>query len=144
MKLIASRTVQWPLVAEFTFSPTDTMNAGAGGSGAEQDLTPSGVFEIIPLPPGAVVTGGSVDTEVAMTGGTTITVAVGDSDTADRYLSATDAEPAGTTALVPTGYRGVGENIWMTLAVAGTYTGGTITVRVEYVVAGRSNEVQVA
>jgi hypothetical protein len=49
----------------------------------------------------------------------------------------------GRTALVPTGYNGLGEDLRLTIANAnGDATTGSYTVRLMYVIAGRSNEVQ--
>jgi len=142
--LTASRTTQWPLVAEFTFDVTDTM---ANVSGATQSLSAAGAFGIIGLPAGAVVTGGSVSTEVDCSGGTgsALTVDIGDATTADRYTaSPVDVTGAGSTALTLTGFRSTGENVQMTIAATGAYALGTVSVRVEYTMAGRSNEVQLA
>lgn len=143
-KLIASRTAQWPLVAEFTFNFDDTM---ANTAGATVDFgktnTAATVVEAIPLPPGAVVVGGSVDTQTAFDAAT-FNVSVGDSGSATRYLGATDRKAVGTSALVPTGYRGTGENIRISFTAADACTAGKMTVRVMYVVDGRSNEVQIA
>lgn len=142
-KLIASRTTQYPMVSEFTFTVGDTMeNSG----GTEQSLGADGTFVIIPLPPGAVVTGGSVDTEVALSGGdgSAMTIAVGDSADPDRYLAAASVTGAGSVPMVPTGYRGMGENVQMTVDATGTYAAGTVSVKVTYVVADRQNEVQIS
>jgi hypothetical protein len=143
-KLTASRSAQWPLVAEFSFNFDDTM---VNTSGVEVDFGSSNVaatvVELIPLPPGAVVTGGSVDRSVAFDAAT-YNVSIGDSAVADRYLSVTDLKAVGSTALVPTGYRGVGQNVRMTVTAADVCTTGVATVRVEYVVEGRSNEVQIS
>lgn len=143
-KLIASRTAQYPLVAEFTFNFDDTM---VNTSGATVDFgktnTASTVVEVIPLPPGAVVIGGSVDTLTAFDAAT-FNVSVGDSGSATRYLGATDKKGTGTTALVPTGYRGTGENVRVTFVPADACTTGKMTVRVQYVIEGRSNETQIA
>lgn len=142
--LKASRTAQWPLVAEFTFNFDDTM---VNTSGATVDFgktnTAATVVEAIPLPPGAVVVGGSVDTLTAFDAAT-FNVSIGDSGSATRYLGATDRKSAGTSALVPTGYRGTGENIRISFTAADACTTGKMTVRVMYVVDGRSNEVQIA
>ena len=143
-KLIASRTAQWPLVAEFTFNFDDTM---VNTSGATVDFgktnTAATVVEAIPLPPGAVVIGGSVDTLTAFDAAT-FNVSIGDSGSATRYLGATDCKAVGTNALVPTGYRGTGENLRVSFTAADACTTGKMTVRVMYAIEGRSNEVQIA
>jgi hypothetical protein len=142
-KKIPSRTAQWPLVAEYTFSFDDTVENTAG---AVVDFgktnTAATSFVAIPLPVGAVVIGGDVTTETAFDAAT-YNVTVGDSSVANRYLAATDKKSAGITALVPTGYRGVGENIVVGVTAADVCTAGKLTVRVQYIVGGRSNEVQI-
>jgi hypothetical protein len=145
MKLIPSRTVQWPLAADFTFSFDDTMTPAAGGADVDFGATNTSATTVvvIPLPPGATVIGGSVDTTVAFDAAT-FNVTVGDADDPDRYLGTTDVKAVGSEPLVPTGYVGTGQNIELTFNAADVCTTGTATVRVEYVVAGRSNEVQVA
>lgn len=143
-KLIASRTAQYPLVAEFTFNFDDTM---VNTSGATVDFgktnTAATVVEVIPLPPDAVVTGGSVDTLTAFDAAT-FNVSVGDADSATRYLGVTDKKGTGSTPLVPTGFRGTGKNLRVSFTAADACTAGKMTVRVEYVIGGRSNEVQIA
>lgn len=143
--LIASRTAQSPLVAEFTFNFDDTM---VNTSGATVDFgatnTAATTVMVIPLPPNATVTGGSVDRNEAFDAAT-FNITVGDATTADRYLGTTDVKAVGTTALVPTGFRGVaGENIELVFTAADVCTTGNATVRVEYTVADRSCEVQIA
>ena len=55
----------------------------------------------------------------------------------------TDRVAAGRTALVPTGYVGLGEQIRLTVTpTVGAATAGKVTVRVEYIVRNRVNETQ--
>lgn len=136
-----TRTVQYPVVAEFTFNFDDTMVNTAGASDGFATVA-SHVFDVIPLPVGAIVTGGEVVTETAVTGSTAYNVSVGDSGSATRYLGATDRVTAGRTALVPTGFVGAGENIRLTVApTVATATAGKVTVRVQYILRGKANEV---
>ena len=140
---INSRSAQWPLVAEFSFTIGDTMTNTAGAADAFASVA-AHVFDIIPLPPGATVIGGSVVTDTAFTGSTAYNVKVGDSGSDNRYLGTTDKTAAALTALVPTGYVGTGENIRLTVTpTVSTATAGKITVRVEYVVSGRTSEIQI-
>jgi len=141
-KLIAARGAQYPLVAEFTFKFDDTM---VDITGALKDFKTVGstVVDAINLPPNAIVVGGEVVTETAVTGSTAYNVSVGDSGSATRYLSATDRVAAGRTALVPTGYVGNGERIRVTVApTVAAATAGKVTVRVQYIVRNRVNEAQ--
>ena len=65
----ATRGNQYPLVAEFTFNFDDTM---VDTSGATKDFKVVGstVVAAIKLPTNAVITGGAVTTEIAVTGAT--------------------------------------------------------------------------
>lgn len=137
-----NRTLQYPLSAEFRFTVADTM---PNVSGVTVGMNTDNAFDVIGLPPNAIVTGGEVIVEVASNDAGTHTIAVGDSASATRYLTATNIKATGRTALVPTGLRGVGNDLRITLdGTPGSATAGTVTVRVEYVVTGRANEVQVA
>lgn len=138
-----SRTAQYPLHAEFTFSMADTMLASDGVIRAFNAAGAAQIFDVLGLPPNAVIVGGGVVVEVASNDAGTATIAVGDATLANRYLAATNIKAAGRTALVPTGYRGNGEDLRITLANAsGGATQGTVTVRAQYIVTGRANEVQ--
>jgi len=143
--LTASRTAQTPLVAEFSWNFDDTMvnDAGATVDFGESDITES-TFVVIPLPPGSVVTGGALTRHVAFdTAGYDITV--GDTADEDEYLTTGDLKAVGTTALVPTGLVNTsGLNIVMNITSDDVCTTGSATLRVEYVVIGRSCEVQIA
>jgi hypothetical protein len=141
-KLIATRGAQYPLVAEFTFNFDDTM-VDVNGVLKDFKTVGSTVVDVINLPTGAIVVGGEVVTETAVSGSTAYNVSVGDSVSATRYLSATDRVTAGRTALVPTGYVGNGEQIRVTVApTVAAATAGKVTVRVQYIVRNRVNETQ--
>ena len=145
MKKIASRTAQYPLVAEFTFSFDDTMVDKDGALKDFKTVGTSFVGDVIPLPTGATVLSGSVVTDTAVTGATAYNVSIGDSGSATRYLGATDKVAAGLTALVPTGFIGNGENLRLTVApTVAAATAGKLTIRVTYTVAGRTSEVQIS
>ena len=144
--LIPSRTAQSPLVAEFSFAFDDTMVPAAGGAAVDFGAANTSATTVVavPLPPGSTVTGGSVDVNEAFDAAT-FNVTVGDATDPDRYLGTTDSKAVGTTALVPTGYLNeTGENVELTFTAADVCTTGQATVRVEYVVAGRACEVQIA
>jgi hypothetical protein len=140
---LAARGGQYPITAEFTFDvANDTMKNTSGVDDNFKDVG-SHVFDVILLPTNALVVGGEVVTETAVSGSTAYNVSVGDSGNATRYLNATDKAAAGRTALVPTGYVGNGENIRVTVAPAGAAaTAGKVTVRVSYIIRNRVNEVQ--
>lgn len=139
-KLLAARTAQYVMEAEFVFNYDDTM---VNASGVEVDFGKTNIattaVDIINLPAGAVVVGGSVTTDTAFDAAT-YNVSIGDSGNATRYLGATDRKGTGTTPLVPTGYRGDGENVRLTFTAADVCTAGKMTVRVLYITTGRANE----
>lgn len=139
----AARQAQYPQSADFRFTVADTM---ANVAGVVQALKSVGSFEAIPLPIGAVVVGGELVVETASNdSGATVTVAVGDSLVANRYLAATSIKAAGRTALALTGFKGAGENIRFDIAgAAGDATAGSFYLRVEYVIDGRMHEVVIA
>ena len=144
--LIAARTAQSPLVAEFNFNFDDTMVPAAGGAAVDFGLTNTiaTTFMVIPLPPNSTVVGGSIDRNEAFDAAT-YTISVGDASAAARYLAATDVKAVGSTPLVPTGYLNeAGENIEIVLTCADVCTTGKGTIRVEYIVRDRACEVQIA
>ena len=129
-------------VAEFTFNFDDTMVA-TDGTTDDFKAVQANVFDVIELPPNSVVVGGDVTTETAFTGSTAVNVKVGDSGSDNRYLGTTDRITAGRTALVPTGYvnaSGLSVRLTVTPTVLAA-TAGKATVRVEYIVRDRANEV---
>lgn len=139
--LNATRGAQWPLVGEFTFSIGDTMKNTSGVADAFATFATSHTFDVINLPQNAVVIGGDIVTETAIGGSTAYNVTVGDSASANRYLSSTDKKGAWRTALVPTGYVGLGENIRLTVTpTVADATSGKITLRVLYTIRDKTNE----
>jgi hypothetical protein len=140
-KKIASRAVQYVLAQEFTFDITDTMVAT---NGVEQSFkAAAGIFDVIKMPQNAVLVGGDLTVETVSDDTGTATLKVGDADSDARYLAATNLKAAARTALVPTGYRGTGKDLRITLANQnGNATAGKVTVRAEYLIQGRAQEVQ--
>lgn len=139
-KLNPSRAAQTVLSAEFTFEFADTMK---DVSGVTKDFKTVGstVVDAINLPPRAIVVGGEVVTETAVTGSTAYNVSVGDSGSATRYLGVTNRLSAGRTPLVPTGYVGDGENLRLTVSpTVADATAGKVTVRVQYIMRDRWSE----
>lgn len=140
-KLIASRTGQYVMDAEFTFNFDDTMVSAAG---AEVDFGKTNVaatsFDIINLPENSIIVGGELVVETAFDTAS-YAVVIGDSAVADRYLATADRKAAARTALVPTGYRTAGANLRIGITNADVCTAGKATVRVQYVITGRANEV---
>lgn len=100
----------------------------------------------VALPAGAIVVAGSFNPTTAFDGGTTDTLAFGDSESATRYKSATTAKSTGLVALVPTGYEVTGAEtsaLRITRATTGTAaTVGEVDVCIQYIVRGLSTSNQ--
>lgn len=142
-KLNAARGGQYPITAEFTFDVANDTMKNVSGVDDDFKVVGSHVFDALLLPQGAILTGGEVVTETAVTGATAYNVKVGDKDDDDRYLTATDRVAAGRTALVPTGYVSDGAQVRVTVApTIADATAGKVTVRITYVIRNRVNEVQ--
>ena len=141
MKLSASRTAQWPLLATFTFNFDDTIVDINGITKTFGSVyTDAVVCQAINLPEGSVIVGGELVVETAGVGPTAYTVALGDSASATRYLSATDLKTAARTALALTGFR-TSENLRLTIAsTEANASAGKATVRVLYEIPCRANE----
>lgn len=140
-KLIAQRASQNVMASEFTFEFDDTM-VDVTGATVDFATVDTKVVEPINLPPKAIIVGGEVVTETAVTGATAYNVSVGDSLSATRYLGETNRLAAGRTALVPTGFVGGGENVRVTVTpTVAPATAGKVTVRILYVMRDRQNEV---
>lgn len=139
-KLIAARTGQYVMEAEFTFNFDDTM-VSVGGTEVDFGKTNTAAtsFDIINLPENSVIVGGELVTETAFDTAS-YAVVIGDSATADRYLASADRKGAARVALVPTGYRTTGANLRIGITNADACTAGKATVRVQYVITGRANE----
>lgn len=162
-KLNASRTAQYPLVAEFVFSfndyatdSVDLVKKTFGSSIAAADpasqvpglTAPAGVvFDAINLPQGATIVGGEVVVETAFAGigaGATLSLGIAGSTTALVNALDLDAATAGSrTALtiVPLLANG-GQALRLTTAglTAGGATAGKVRIRVMFTVDGRAME----
>ena len=142
-KLNAARGGQYPITAEFTFDVANDTMKNVSGADDNFKTVGSHVFDAILLPTNAIVVGGEVVTETAVSGSTAYNVSVGDSVSATRYLGVTDRVAAGRTALTLTGFVGGGEQVRVTVApTVAEATAGKITVRVSYIIRNRVNEVQ--
>lgn len=164
MKKQASRTAQYPLFAEFAFSFNEwavdsvdnTKKTFGSAVGASTDpsepalLAGTGVvFDCIPLPTGAVITGGEVIVEQAFVGiGAGATLALGVAGDTACYLAAMDLDAATVNSRTPLLLTKAlasnnGANMRMTTAgLTATATAGKVRVRVQYTIDGRTSEVQ--
>lgn len=165
MKKLASRNAQYPLVAEFAFSFNDWVVDSADGTkktlgstvAASVDPAEVGLtgpvantvtFDCIPLPVGAVVTGGELIVESAVTGSTAYTVSLGIAGSLTSLLAATSCLAAGRTALLLTSAlqsNAAGNNVRATIAyTVANATAGKARIRVMYTTDGKANEIQVS
>ena len=167
MKKLASRTVQTPLVAEFTFNWNDWVVDSADGAKktlgstvalsadpAEAGLTGpvanTIVFDCIPLPPGAVLCGGELIVETPYAGSTAATILLGIAGATSGILGSTSLMAAASTRtalLLTTALQSNagGANVRATIAhTAATATAGTIRVRLMYTVDRRATENQIS
>lgn len=163
-KLNASRTAQYPLVAEFVFKYNDYVTdsvdlvkktfgssvAAADPAGLVAGLTaPAGVvFDAVNLPYGATIIGGEVVVEEAFAGagtGATLSLGVAGNTTALVNALDLDAATAGSrTALSLSAplVANAGTPLRLTTAglTAGGATAGKVRVRVMFTVDGRAME----
>lgn len=139
--LKATRTAQWPLIAEFTFNFDDTF-VDVNGVTKSFGSTFGDAIDayVLNLPEGAVVVGGEVVVETAGAGPTAYTVSLGDSGSATRYANAVDLKTAARTALTLSGYR-ASENLRLKIAsTVANATAGKFTVRVLFTILNKANE----
>ena len=166
MKKLASRSAQWPLFAEFTFSYNEWVQDSVSlvkttfGSTAANSVDPlevgltagtGVVFDCIPLPVGAVVVGGEVIVETAFVGiGAGATLNLGIAGATSAYVSALDLDAAAAGSRTPLLLTApltsnAGQNVRLTTAgLTATATAGKVRVRVQYTIDGRTSEVQVS
>lgn len=139
--LKATRTTQWPVTAEFTWSWDDTM-LNTSGASTDFKTAAAHVVDCIPLPVNAIVVGGELSIETTFATVTTYAIIVGDATSTNRYLATADRKAAGRTALVPTDFVSNGENIRLTITPTGAdATAGKGALRVSYIIRGRATEV---
>lgn len=147
-KLTATRGAQYPQVAEFVFNYNDTMVDVNGVTKTFGSVYgDAGTFEVIPMPVGAVVTGGEVIVETAGVGPTAYTVNVGTSSVATAFASAVDLKTAARTALTLSTPLACNDGKNVRIAIASTVanaTAGKFRVRVTYTIDNRAQEVVVA
>ena len=162
-RLIATRTAQYPQVAEFVFNfndyATDSVDGvkktfGATTAVADPASAVSGLqagtgisFDAIPMPVGAVIVGGEVIVENAFAGigaGATLNLGIAGNTAALVSALDLDAATAGSrTALTLTTplVCNSGQNVRLTTAgLTATATAGKVRVRVQYTIDNRAQE----
>lgn len=164
MKLLATRSAQYPLTAEFVFNFNNWVVDSADGTkktlgstvANSTDPTESALtgpvantisFDCIPMPIGAVITGGEVIVETAYVGPTaaTLTLGVGGGDldklTGDTTVNLLSAARTALGLTVPL-IANSGTNLRATIAyTVANATAGKVRVRVQYTIDGRASEV---
>lgn len=129
--------------AVFTWAHDDAMVDTLGVSkDFGSSVLAARTYDVIQLPVGAVVVGGSLCiTEAFDTAG--YDVFVGDAGDVDRYLATADLKAIGTSPLLVTGVAATPANQAVKLCVAtdDVCTTGEATLIVNYVVGNRANEV---
>ena len=138
-----ARTAQNVMSADFSWTFADTMATVAGPvvDFGVTTVASTNTFEIIKLPPGAIIIGGSINRTVAFDTAT-YTVLLGDSVTNNRFLASADVKATGSTPLLVSGFRNpTGLDVRMTLTNADVCTTGAATVSILYVIEGRANEI---
>lgn len=143
--LTATRGAQEVLNASFVFNFDDQMVPVSGGTAiagtTRVDFGKTNIiataFDVINIPLDAVIISGELVVETAFDTAS-YAVIIGDSATTNRYLTTADRKAAARTALVPTGYRSLGEPLRITITNADVCTTGKATVRIQYVIHGRN------
>lgn len=165
MKRLASRTAQYPLRAEFAVSYNEFVidsvtgmktTFGSSVANSTDPLEPAlnagtGVtFDVIPMPVGAVISGGEVIVETAFAGiGIGATLNVGIAGSLSGLVSAMDLDAAVAGSSVPflltaPMISNAGQNLRLTVAgMTSTATAGKFRVRVQYTIDGRTSEIQI-
>jgi len=151
-RLIASRTAQYPLSAEFVFNFNDTaLDAVTGVAKTFGSVyTDAIIFDAIPLPVGAVVVGGELLVETAGVGPTAYTAKLGIAGDDACYLAASDLLAAANTRYVllltkQLASNAAGANVRLTIAsTVANASAGKVRLRLQYTVDRRSSEIQIA
>lgn len=165
MKLLASRSAQYPMLAQLAWSfnnwVTDSVDLTAKTLGSTVALSTDPAqpgltgpvantvtFDAIPMPAGAVITGGELIVETAAVGPTACTLSLGVAGSLTTLLNAVDLKTVGRTALTLTGAASLVSNTGADLRMTLNYTvanatAGKFRIRVMYTIDGRSHEVQV-
>lgn len=164
MKKLASRTAQYDMTAEFnpvfsewvvdsvdgtkkTFGSTPALSTDPAEIALNGPVANTITFDGIPLPPGAVVVGGSVIVETAYVGPAAATVSVGVAGNLTALANVVDLKTVGRTALVLATplLSNAGQNLRITVAyTVANATAGKFRVRVSYTVDGRTSEIQIS
>lgn len=165
MKLLAPRSAQYPLLAQFvatsnnwvtdsvdlvskTLGSTVALSTDPTQAGLTGPVANTVVFDCLPLPAGAIIIGGELIVDTAYAGPTAATLSFGTAAATTSLLSSVSLLSTGRTALTLTGLvtegsLSDGANLRMTLNyTVANATAGKFRLRVLYSVDGRAMEVQ--
>lgn len=109
------------------------------------ELTTGQATPVFRLPPGAVVTGGSVNVVTASNAATSETLSVGDASSGTLYVNAANSKTLGRTAFTAANLDKLytaADNIVVTRTETGAATAGKYRVIVQYYIQGKHDEVQ--
>lgn len=141
-----TRAAQWPLVAEFTASFSDTATDAVTGAvkGFGTTIAENLILDAIALPQGAVVCGGEVIVETQGVGPTAYTVKLGVAGDDACFLAASDLLAAANTRypLLLTEQLAANDGKDLRLTMASTVaaaTAGKFRIRVMYTIDGRAD-----
>lgn len=141
-----TRAAQWPLVAEFTASFSDTATDAVTGAvkGFGTTIAENLILDAIALPQGAVVCGGEVIVETQGVGPTAYTVKLGVAGDDACFLAASDLLAAANTRypLLLTKQLAANDGKDLRLTMASTVaaaTAGKFRIRVMYTIDGRAD-----
>jgi hypothetical protein len=167
MKKQASRSAQYPLVAEFAFSfnewvvdsvsqvketlgSTVALSTDPAEAGLTGPVANTITFDCIPLPVGAVLIGGELIVETPYAGSTAATITLGIAGALTAVLGSTSLMAAANTRtplLLTSALQSnaAGANLRATIAyTVANATAGKARVRLMYTIDGRTSEVQVS
>ena len=141
-----TRAAQWPLVAEFTASFSDTAKDAVSGAtkGFGTTAAENLILDAIALPQGAVVCGGEVIVETQGVGPTAYTVKLGVAGDDACFLAASDLLAAANTRypllLTKQLASNDGKDLRLTMAsTVAAATAGKFRIRVMYTIDGRAD-----
>lgn len=166
MKMLKSRGAQWPLMVAVAFTfrnwvvdsvdlvsktlgSTVAASTGPNQAGLTGPVANTVVFDMVALPPGAVITGGELIVETAWAGSTAATASIGSAASPTALANGIDLKTTGRTALTLTALNALlcndGGDVRATIAyTVANATAGKARLNVQYIVDNRLNETQTA
>ena len=130
-----------------TFGSTVAASTDPNQAGLTGPVANTIVFDIVALPPGAVIIGGEIVVETAYVGPTAATISIGNAASPTALANGIDLKATGRTALALTALNALlyndGGDVRATIAyTVANATAGKVRLDVQYIVDGRTNETQ--